>query len=385
MADDTTSPETLHVGIVGGTRLPGNVTTLLRNLRGLLAEHPTTFRFDLLLRADVEDVPEGYRTLDPGIEATERALGTIRTLTSAATTYARERRPDLLAQVTKFPVHGTAATVAGRRTGVPVLTRLAGDNFREHRLASGPADRARTFLLNNGFGRVPIHGADLTLVLGPHGRGEIRRRRSRARVRELPQPVDRGLFSPVDAERRAEIRARLGVAPGTRLLLTVGRVSRRKGMETVARAARLLDRRSQRDQRSQRCRWMVVGDGPLRDRLADTPLVETVGRIAHDRLPEYYRASDLVVHPSLIEGLPNVLLEAAACGTPSLARDVGDCAVAASRTFPDDADPSTVADLALAEYDPASLGPTFAPDRLRTAYASTLIDAAGVGETTERV
>lgn len=364
-------PDTLHVGVLGGTRLPGNVRTFLRNLRELLADHPTTFRFDLLLRAGAEDPPEGYRGVDPGIERTDRAVATIRSLTGAATAYARERRPDLLAQVTKFPVHGTAATVAGLRTGTPVLTRLAGDNFREHRLSSGLADRARTILLNNAFGRVPVHGSDLTIVLGPHGRREIRRRRSGARVRTIPQPVDRDRFSPVNRGRRAEIRKSVGVGPDTRLLLTVGRVSRRKGAATVARAARVLARQDVA------CRWLVVGDGPLRDRLADVPLVEPVGRVAHDRMADYYRAADLVVHPSLIEGLPNVLLEAAACGTPSLARDVGDCAVAASRTFAADADPARVASLALAEYEAASLDAGFDPDRLRVAYADALIAAVG--------
>lgn len=364
-------PESLHVGVIGGTRLPGNVRTFLSNVRRLLADHPTMFRFDLLLREGAGDAPAGYRMVDPGIERTDRALATIRSMTRAATTYACERRPDLLAQVTKFPAHGTAATVAGRRTRTPVLTRLAGDNFGEHRLSAGATDRIRTFLLNNGFGRVPIYGADLAIVLGPHGREAIHGRRPGARVREIPQPVDRDRFLPAGPDRQAAVRDALDVAPDTRVLLTVGRVSRRKGAATVARTARVLARREER------CRWIVVGDGPARKDLADVPLVEPVGRVAHDRMADYYRAADLLVHPSLIEGLPNVLLEAAACGTPSLARDVGDCGVAASRTFEYDADPTRIASLARAEYDPASLGPRFDPTRLRAAYADALVAAAG--------
>lgn len=45
--------------------------------------------------------------------------------------------------------------------------------------------------------------------------------------------------------------------------------------------------------------------------------------VPHDRLPEYYRAADLVLVPSRSESFGLVALEAAACGTPVVASDVG--------------------------------------------------------------
>lgn len=48
------------------------------------------------------------------------------------------------------------------------------------------------------------------------------------------------------------------------------------------------------------------------------------GAVAHDRLPDWYRAADAVVLSSHSEGLPNVLREALACGTPFVATNVGD-------------------------------------------------------------
>jgi teichuronic acid biosynthesis glycosyltransferase TuaC len=70
----------------------------------------------------------------------------------------------------------------------------------------------------------------------------------------------------------------------------------------------------------------IAGDGPERPRiealvrqlgLADR--VRLLGRIKQESLPGIYGAADLLVHPSLREGWPNVLLESMACGTPVLA------------------------------------------------------------------
>lgn len=358
-------PVDLRVGFIGGTRLPGNVATFLENVRELLAAHETTFHCDLLLRDDLPG-PDGFTVVDPGISDTDRAAETLRNLATAVTNYASRTDVDVLFQVTKFPLHGCATTIAGRRTGTPVLARLAGDNFNEHRLSAG-LDRMRVFGLNNVLGRVPVHLADRIIVLGPHGRGEIAGRNAGARIERIPQPIDRDRFSPVSDDRAAELAAELDFPTDQRVLLSVGRLTERKGMHDLARAATALAKRDAP------VRWYVLGEGPLRDRLNAIPIVEAVGRVPYDRIPDYYRAADLLVHPSLIEGLPNVLLEAAACGLPTLARDVGDSRLAASDVF---TDPATLPDRVLRAYEPATLDRRFDPDRLRADYANALLETA---------
>lgn len=76
--------------------------------------------------------------------------------------------------------------------------------------------------------------------------------------------------------------------------------------------------------------FVIIGDGHLdreiRDYLDKYALqnsVELAGWIPHNRLPKYYAKSKLLVLPSYTEGLPHVMLEAMACGTPVLATPVG--------------------------------------------------------------
>lgn len=355
----------VRVGVVGGTRLPGNVRALLANVRTLLADHATRFDLELAVSTGV-DPPAGYEQVDPGFGDPDRALGMLRTLTSGLTAYAWDREVDVLFQVTKFPLHGCATTIAGRRTGTPVLTRFAGDNFREFRLSSG-LDALKAFGLNNILGRVPVYWSDRIIVLGPYGRSEIAGRNNSIPVVEIPQPVDRDQFSPVRTRHERELAAKFGFPPNDRVFLTVGRLTKRKGMRTVIETAEALTARGES------FRWYVLGDGPRRKKLAAIQGVEPLGRVDFEAMPNYYRAADLVVHPSLIEGLPNVLLEAAACGTPTVARDVGDSALVASATFQDTA---TLPDLLLADHDPVTLGERFDPGRLAEDYAAALVDTA---------
>jgi len=75
---------------------------------------------------------------------------------------------------------------------------------------------------------------------------------------------------------------------------------------------------------------IIVGDGQLRENIIallkkenSESGVNLCGWINHDDLPVYLNKIRLLVIPSYTEGLPNVMLEAMACGTPVLATPVG--------------------------------------------------------------
>jgi len=76
--------------------------------------------------------------------------------------------------------------------------------------------------------------------------------------------------------------------------------------------------------------FLVGGDGKLRDKIDKyidegnlKGKVAVPGWIPHDALPNYLNELKLLVLPSYTEGLPNIMLEAMACGTPVLATPVG--------------------------------------------------------------
>jgi glycosyltransferase involved in cell wall biosynthesis len=77
----------------------------------------------------------------------------------------------------------------------------------------------------------------------------------------------------------------------------------------------------------------LAGDGPLRPSIEQSvrqsglsERVRFLGSVRHELLPDWYRAADATVLSSRSEGLPNVLRESLACGTPFASTDVGSIA-----------------------------------------------------------
>jgi glycosyltransferase involved in cell wall biosynthesis len=151
-----------------------------------------------------------------------------------------------------------------------------------------------------------------------------------ARIHVVPNAVD---LETIDRARAsadataATLRARLGLAAGERLLLSVGRLEENKGFHVLATA--LAELRS-RVTRGTGWRWVLVGDGPYRPRIAGaidaaglTSRVHLAGRVGEGELAGWYAAADVFVHPTLYEGSSLVTLEAMAHGKPVVATRAG--------------------------------------------------------------
>jgi glycosyltransferase involved in cell wall biosynthesis len=123
-----------------------------------------------------------------------------------------------------------------------------------------------------------------------------------------------------DAE-RAAVRERWGVPAHAPLVLAAGRLSDQKNFGALVDAAGIL-----RGQASEPY-TIIAGDGPqraaLQARAADLGLGERLqlpGNVTD--LKSLMQAADLFALPSLWEGLPLVLLEAMACGLPTVGSDI---------------------------------------------------------------
>jgi glycosyltransferase involved in cell wall biosynthesis len=113
---------------------------------------------------------------------------------------------------------------------------------------------------------------------------------------------------PPVVDRRA-IRAELGFDAEAPLVLFAGRLAEQKRVHDLLKAIDLLQHIQPE------LRTVIVGEGPLRERLEETAQAfDLRGRVRflghRGDVPRLMAAADVVVLPSAYEGLPNVVLEA---------------------------------------------------------------------------
>jgi len=136
-----------------------------------------------------------------------------------------------------------------------------------------------------------------------------------AKIHVLHTGIDLDLFRPAD---RAAAKAALGVDGP--LLVSVGHLNGRKGQEIALAALAQIPGAT----------LILVGEGPERGALERearakglAARVRLLGVQPHAALPGLLAAADVMVLPTVSEGLANVWVEALACGTPVVTSDVG--------------------------------------------------------------
>ena len=158
--------------------------------------------------------------------------------------------------------------------------------------------------------------------------------RAKEHYQRFGAPEDKLIFSPYcvderkfafspdqEGENRARIRQELGIPDDAIVVLSSGKLSKKKGVDMLSPAIRQLPEDLRR-----RVHLLLVGEGPLRDKVTEqcsaAPAIKTtlVGFQNQDALAAYYNAADVfvlasreretwgvVINEALINGLPCVV------------------------------------------------------------------------------
>ncbi|HMM46975.1 MAG TPA: glycosyltransferase family 4 protein [Thiobacillaceae bacterium] len=212
---------------------------------------------------------------------------------------------------------GLAAWAVARLTRRPVVVYAHGEELTTW--GRGGKYMAMRFVLRH---------ADQVIANSKHTRETLLSMRVHpSRITVIYPGVDVSVFRPgLDT---AGLRERLDIHPDEKLVLSIGRLSRRKGFDQMIRAV------AQLRAEGIGVRYVIGGIGEdagyLDGLIAEHQMqrfVHRIGAVSDADLPRWMNACDVFAMPNREingdnEGFGMVFIEAAACGKPSLAGEAG--------------------------------------------------------------
>jgi glycosyltransferase involved in cell wall biosynthesis len=213
----------------------------------------------------------------------------------------RDVPPDVVHVVTEGPL-GVSAVSAALELGIPVTSSFH-TNFHSYM---------------SHYGLRIFHGVAMAWLRRIHNRTvrtfvpteEIRQQLETNGFQNLAllsRGVDTRVFDP--ALRCDALRSSWGANPETCVVLHAGRLAPEKNYPLLLEAFRRMRAANSG------CRFVMVGDGPLRMELQrECGDCHFVGAVPHERMGVYYASADVYLHASRTETFGNVVLEALASG-----------------------------------------------------------------------
>ncbi len=254
----------------------------------------------------------------------------------------RARRKAVLSRVDVLHAHspfvtGWMSVRYARRLGIPLVytyhTQL--EEYAHYVPFEPAATRLAASTLTRGFANM----ADAVIVPSGAMRERLLELGVYRRVEVVPSGIDLHRFGA--GRRREDLRRRLGVRAGERLLLCVSRLGREKNIELLLDAIAHV---------KAPVRLVIAGEGPdrqvLQSRARELGVVRRthfLGAVPRKELPDLYASADAFVFASLTETQGLVIVEALAAGAfviaaeaaaiPSVLRDAGRIVAPDARAF----------------------------------------------------
>jgi UDP-2,3-diacylglucosamine pyrophosphatase LpxH/glycosyltransferase involved in cell wall biosynthesis len=220
----------------------------------------------------------------------------------------KKKRPDAIYVATESPL-GKSALKAAKALGIPVASGFHTNfhQYMEQYRMGGLQPMALAYLKR--FHQL----ADCTLTPSQETVDRLREE-GLLNVHLLGRGVDSVLYAP--EKRCPELRAKWGATEHSPIAVMVGRVASEKNFELAIRAFETM-----RAVAEDLC-CVIVGDGPLRERLAETyPWIHFSGVQLGEDLAKHYASADILLFPSETETFGNVLLEGMASGLVTVSYD----------------------------------------------------------------
>jgi glycosyltransferase involved in cell wall biosynthesis len=141
-----------------------------------------------------------------------------------------------------------------------------------------------------------------------------------SKLRFIANGVDTEIFHPM--AKTDYLHSIINVSPATPLIGFIGRLSHEKGPEVFVQVASMVLKRFEK------YHFVLVGDGPMRQKLKDDIDNMGLNDYVHmaglqSDMPQVYSSLDLVVSTSYSEAMPLAIIEAMASGLPVIATNVG--------------------------------------------------------------
>jgi glycosyltransferase involved in cell wall biosynthesis len=223
-----------------------------------------------------------------------------------------QNRPNIIYAPWAYP-DGLAVTVIGRLLKIPVVIKVQGSDINELTHITGVRPQI-AWALKQAAAVIAVSQdlATKSIVLGAR----------EADTQVIYNGVDQTRFKPMD---QASCRSQLALDRQAKIVLYVGNLLSSKGCLDLIESFAVLK------QQVPDALLIYVGKGDacathIAARIESLGLkeaVKLVGTQPLDTIAIWMNAADVVALPSYNEGVPNVLLEAMACGKPIMATNVG--------------------------------------------------------------